>query len=391
MKYTLLCVSILCCVLSCGSKTEVDSNASKVEGNNAVLNDAPTAETPDTIRFTDYVDPEKYRLDETFTYGDENYEVDVLSYSLGDSAFSEIYTDSTTTPHKVRFRKYHNNNYQLKVRRDGNLLYNRTFTKKDFLGMGDDYRVKIAYPGAPVPVGFTSNGWAVFNLWLAPYGSDYGVMAFFVLDDKGELIRKEIYGSTGGNGCGSISLSGDRKYILTCNSLYGIDGSEFKFGRNHMVATTFLTDSSFAAITDIVTKSEIREKKEFINGKTYTIKYLHEERDTIIDNLVFYDLKGRKLAGYRYDGFSMELDYNAPVELIPSINKLFLLDADKQEIYLVNAADPRQMQTLKLINLKQLTDKEAKLLKPTLELYTLSNKYRFYIDGEQIKYNLAAS
>ncbi|WP_114778863.1 hypothetical protein [Botryobacter ruber] len=383
MKF-LIPIFLVFFLLSCGSeKTSVASEpiVSSIEKN--------ASHQLDTIFYVDNVVTEKQETSKKFSYGSDSYQVDVVAFSLGDTAFTEVYTDSTIIPHTVHVEKYHNNAYQVKVSKNGKLLYNRMLTKKDFMGMGGDYTVKISYPSVPVPIGVAANGWAVFDLWLVANESDYGGIAFFALDETGNLVLKDFYGGSGGSGCSSLQLSDDRNHILTCTTLYSLNGESIKFGRDNMVVTSFLTDSSFVAITDIVTKSEMRTRQETYNGKLHTIKYLHEERDNTSDNLIIYDTGGKKLAGYRYDGFSNELDYSVPMELVPALDKLVLLDEEKQLLYLISISNPAQATFLKLNDLPQQTEPGSKDFEASVVMQGFSgNKHGIYFIGDKIAYQL---
>ncbi|KAA3437825.1 DUF4738 domain-containing protein [Rufibacter hautae] len=339
----------------------------------------------DTVYETQYLysrEEEKDRNEQSeFKVGNDVYKAFTESYSLNDSSLVQILPDSIKSKQmSVKKLKCHNHVYNIKLTKNGKLVYEKQFTKLDFLKLDDDGFLKESAPNAPSFRGVTADGKVLFDMWFCLPDSDFGGISFFSTDLKGNLLQLESYSSTGGNGCdGGVETSPDRRYFLSCQKLYGPKGYVFSFGKPDMVKATFLSDTTFVAIYDFVHRSYNKLKGEW-----------EETHDEKANNLIVYHVNGKRLASYRYRGFTNELDYNAPLEIFKDPGVLVLMDTEKEEIHSISLAHSQVSAVYSLSSLTKLTSRSQMPDWQEASMEALGKKYYFYFALDTLKaYHIA--
>ncbi|GAA4300033.1 hypothetical protein [Nibribacter koreensis] len=309
--------------------------------------------------------------------GNTVYQSTARTYSLNDSALLHTSIDTIEDVINVRRERAHSYVYSVKLSQDGKVVYDKKYTRPEFYSLLKEDLVMRSAPLAPQLRGVTNDGRVVFELAFVYPESDVGMMTFFTTDLKGNLLQMESLSTS--EGCySSVAVSKSGKYFITCTTLYGPNGYEFSFQKPNIVHAEFLTDTSFVAIYDIISKSG----KRIENG----VQEYYEERDSISDNLIIYHVNGKKLASYKYHGYFQELGYTVPIAIIPEKNKLILIDDGKQNMLSISLASPSKFEEIKLSSLKRLNKRLEKGQNFEHELYVLGKKYFIYFFPEGIKY-----
>ncbi|GGK82612.1 hypothetical protein ACD591_11310 [Rufibacter glacialis] len=369
-------------LMSCESRTPIQQKEISAPTIGITEPPQPFPPSVDTLRFTQ--EPYKrgeysyQRSQKEFKAGPDTYKAITEGYSLNDSSLTEIQRDSAEGKlTRVRVIKAHNHVYSITLTKNGKTLYSKKFTKHDFLKLENDGFIIESVPMAPEFRGVTQEGRVLFDIWFGLPASDFGGISYFSTDLKGNLLQLESYSSTGGNGCdGQVHTNPNRKYFLTCHTLYGPNGYAFKFGKPDMVTARFLSDTSFFALYNYVKWTFTKDKQEWDALYDRTTK-----------NLIFYHVNGSQLASYRYDGFYNELDYAVPTFTVEEVGRLYLLDEETTTIHAYSTSDPRQSQRIPFQSLQKLWNrpKDKKWKEVALEQTFFGKKYSFYFSGDTLK------
>ncbi|ALJ01032.1 hypothetical protein [Rufibacter tibetensis] len=371
-------------VTACESRKPIQEKQQVPSSQNEVKTGPPTSTilSVDTIRETQ--EPFKraeypYQKSQfEFKAGSDTYKAVTESYSLNDSSLTEVHRDSVQGKlTAVRIIKAHNHVYHINLTKNGKPVYSKRFTKQDFLKLENDGFIIESVPMAPEFRGITQDGRVLFDIWFGLPFSDFGSISFFSTDLKGNLLQLESYSSTGGNGCdGQVHTNPNRKYFLTCHTLYGPNGYSFEFGKPDMVTARFISDTTFFALYDYVQWSFDKKKKEW--DSTY---------DRKTKNLIFYHVNGRKLASYRYDGFFNELDYGVPVLEVKGLGKLYLLDDERKSIHSFSTLNPDKSEIIPFTSLKKLKKRSTgeKWKEVTIDRTFFGKRYSFYFSADTLK------
>lgn len=349
---------------------------------------APVAIAPptDTVAVIDTVFETQLRYTEEYEHHQDQYEFrageDVYkafteSYSLNDSSLVQIWPDSAGG-RLVGYKglRCHNHVYKIRLTKNGKLLYQKQFSKPDFLKLEDTDYIKESVPFAPTFRGVTADGRVIFDMWFGFPESDAGEISFFTTDLKGTLLQLEAYSGTGGAGCErGVEVTPNGQYFLSCQKLYGPKRYEFNFGKEEMVTARFLSDTSFVALYNYVRRYYDPQKREW-----------QEEYDDKTPNLIIYHVSGKKLASHFYHGFFNILDYQAPIDVLKEQGVLLLLDEAKKEVQTISMTHPQSAATTKLSSLtKLLNGKRQAAWHESPEFYAMEGKYRFYFAADTLK------
>ncbi|WP_192825212.1 hypothetical protein [Rufibacter sp. LB8] len=310
--------------------------------------------------------------------GDDTFKAVTEGYSLNDSSLTETLRDSADGELKsVRIMKAHNHVYKIKLSKNGEVLFDKKFTKHDFLKLENDGFIIESVPMAAQFRGVTLDGRVLFDIWFGLPDSDFGGISFFSTDLKGNLLQLESYSSTGGNGCdGEVHTSPNRKYFLNCHTLFGPGNYKFKFGKEDMVAAKFLTDTTFFALYDYVERYYNKAKKKW-----------EEKYDRKTKNLIFYHVNGKKIAEYRYDGFYNELDYALPMFWLDDQHQVYFMDEEKKRLHTFSATDPTDYKVIPLNSINSLKKRpvDSTLKEVLMDRTFLGKNYYFYFSSDTLK------
>ncbi|WP_210465231.1 DUF4738 domain-containing protein [Rufibacter roseolus] len=343
MKYVLPFLSLLIYVAlcSCQEQKPVSKQAP------AAITEAKSEAVP--VNDTVYETQPLYTLEEynhdkvesEFKAGDDVYKAYTESYSLNDSSLVEVLFDSVGGRQvQVEKLRCHNHVYKIRLTKNGKLVFQKQFTKLDFLKAGDNGFIKESAPDAPNFKGVTTEGNAIFDLLFCLPESDFGVVASFSTDSKGNLLH---YEPTGADCSSEVQTSPNRSYYLTCNKLYGPNGYVFSFGKPDMVATAFLTDTSFVAVN--------YSTKRIYNKEKHDWEETHEEET---NNLIVYHVNGKKLSAHKFNGFYFELGYIIQMEVLQKQGILLLFDGEKKELHTISISNPQSSNVVPVKNLQKL-------------------------------------
>jgi hypothetical protein len=250
----------------------------------------------------------------------DDYTLRILSYSLNDSGI--VWSEDDTTGKRIDNSTHylHHAILQIELWSKGSKINEVKYAKMDFANVLGEYRMSFCdrvYPD--IAIVNEENGYAVINIMTCMPETDDCDDGFLKI--RIPELTTVTMGMHGGMWCSSDISVFENGNMLTCHGLHDQHGKVLlDITENYIVAAEKIGKEHFIIIHDLVDHKLVEDE----NGNE---RWQSFENDTT-DNAHIYNLEGRKLSTFRYDGYLEPMGYETPlIKLSDSCLVLFDLES----------------------------------------------------------------
>jgi hypothetical protein len=250
----------------------------------------------------------------------DDYTLRILSYSLNDSGI--VWSEDDTNGMRINNITHylHNATLQIELWSKGNKINEVKYSKLDFSTTLGKYRMSFCdrvYPD--IAIVNEENGYAVINIMTCMPETDDCDDGFLKI--RIPELTTVTMGMHGGMWCSSDISVFENGNMLTCHGLHNQHGKVLlDITENYIVAAEKIGKEHFIIIHDLVDHKLVEDE----NGNERWQSF----EDDSTDNAHIYNLEGRKLSTFRYDGYLEPMGYETPlIKLSDSCLVLFDLES----------------------------------------------------------------
>jgi hypothetical protein len=243
--------------------------------------------------------------------------------------------------------------YSFSLLKNNKLLFHKKFNKDVFKNiLGRDYELFTVGYSEPVFAGITENDKTLYTVdFIYPF-SDVGLEYYFIMDNKGDVIKLGILNSFN-KGCdGQLSILPD--YILTNYEIINNSGK--------IINLSPKSNSSFLAGVKSINDS--------------VILVIYHLSDVEAENAILMNNDGHIFSKFNYKGIIEEMSYRIPMEYISEINKFILLDDKNELIRVISKNTPGYAEVVRFNEMENISENEENE-GISFELSSMSNTYEF--------------
>jgi hypothetical protein len=258
----------------------------------------------------------------------------------------------------------------------GRRVGHHSFTKADFYSaVGPELAISSEVE-LPRVLGYSEPlGGIVFSLFFNAPGTDWYGEAVLLLSPNGQ-IRYLGPGVEGGGTEVAVQLAADGRTLLTGNQIRHVGRPPIPLMRaGAELRGAMLLNDTLALLLYEPGQSRTRP-----DGMPYLETTPAQRRKP---NAFVRDVRnGREVARFRYDGFYEELGYTIPYQIVPQIQAVYLLDAEKG-LYVLPLRQPTAGRMLPFASLSRAVSSPA-ASEISFELAGPAQRYQFLADTTQV-------
>jgi hypothetical protein len=197
-------------------------------------------------------------------------------------------------------------NYELSISifKNKRLLFRKKFDKYDFKDVLEkNYLRQNVLAGAKLFYYNEKTKSFIFliNFSAIPGGTDWYGQAYLIIDENGNIQHKGLVDYP--HHCeGFFSITGDKRYILTCSEFIDLYGQKYSF-KKEVTFAKFLNDSLYSVIYAYTNDSLLCDTMAYYKKDTLRYTTYLRRADTLSPNAYIMHVKGDTLAQFQFSGY----------------------------------------------------------------------------------------